>query len=40
MFKEGKWNGKGKFVYANGETEEGIWKDNKFIHSSEEMCQI
>jgi len=31
MFKNGKWNGQGKFVYGNGLIEDGFWKDNVFM---------
>ena len=30
-FKNGKRDGKGKFVYAKGQVKEGLWKDGKYI---------
>ena len=34
-WKEGKRNGKGKFTSADGETQEGIWEDDKLITNKE-----
>ena len=31
-WKNGKLNGYAKVIYANGDINEGIWKDDKFLY--------
>ncbi len=34
-FKDGKMNGYGKMIYADGRSEDGLWRDDRFVESAQ-----